>query len=102
MREVNYLYNKKCPVSILEFDTISDIAKYVKEGKPSLWFEKKQTSHEISGNMTDFCKTRTFTNAYNMLTLTGIKYVDPEHPDTDYGRMYPLNKTVTAGINLSF
>lgn len=45
---------------------------------------------------------RIFVNAYNMLTLTGIKYVDPEHPDTDYGRMYPLNKTVTAGINLSF
>ena len=45
---------------------------------------------------------RVFANAYNLLTLTGVKYVDPEHPDTDYGRMYPLNKTVTLGLSLSF
>lgn len=68
MHEVNYLYNKECPVSILEFDTISDIAGCVKEGKPSLWFERKQVSHEISSNMSEFCKTNTFTDAYKMLT----------------------------------
>lgn len=68
MHETNYLYNKECPVSILEFDTISDIAKCVKEGTPSLWFDKRQVSHEISDDRTDFCKTRTFTDAYNMLT----------------------------------
>lgn len=68
MCEINYLYNKKCPVSILEFDTISDIAKCVKEGKPSSWFESKQTSHEISSDMSEFCKTNTFTDAYKMLT----------------------------------
>lgn len=68
MREINYLYNKECPVSILEFDTISDIAKCVKEGKPSLWFEGKQRSHEISREMLGFCKTNTFTDAYKMLT----------------------------------
>lgn len=45
---------------------------------------------------------RVFVNAYNLLTLTGIKYVDSEHPDSDYGRMYPLNKTVSLGMNLSF
>ena len=45
---------------------------------------------------------RIFVNAYNLLTLSGIKYVDPEHPDSDYGRMYPLNKTVSLGMNLSF
>ena len=45
---------------------------------------------------------RVFVNAYNLLTLTGVKYVDPEHPDSDYGRMYPLNKTVSLGMNLSF
>ncbi len=68
MHETNYLYNKEYPVSILEFDVISDIAKYVKEGTPSSWFNKKQTSHEISDVMTNFCKTRTFTDAYSMLT----------------------------------
>lgn len=45
---------------------------------------------------------RVYVNAYNLLTFTGIKYVDPEHPDSDYGRMYPLNKTVSLGMNLSF
>mgnify|MGYP003457850379 CR=1 FL=1 len=45
---------------------------------------------------------RVFVNAYNLLTLSGIKYVDPEHPDSDYGRMYPLNKTLCLGLNLSF
>ncbi len=45
---------------------------------------------------------RIFANAYNMLTLTAIKYVDPEHPDSDYGRMYPLNKTVTLGVDFKF
>ena len=29
-------------------------------------------------------------------------FVDPEHPDDDLGRMYPLNKTYTVGMSLSF
>lgn len=45
---------------------------------------------------------RVYANAYNMLTLTGVKFVDPEHPDEELGRMYPLNKTYTLGLNLSF
>ncbi len=45
---------------------------------------------------------RVFINSYNPITITGVKYIDPEHPDSDYGRMYPLNKTITAGFSLSF
>lgn len=45
---------------------------------------------------------RVFFNAYNPLTFTKVKFVDPEHPDSDLGRMYPLNKTYTFGLNLSF
>ncbi len=45
---------------------------------------------------------RVYVNAYNPFTITGVKYVDPEHPDSDMGRMYPLNKTVTAGLGFSF
>lgn len=45
---------------------------------------------------------RIFANAYNPLTITGVKFVDPEHPDSDLGRLYPLNKTYTLGLNLSF
>jgi len=45
---------------------------------------------------------RVFANAYNLLTITNVKFVDPEHPDDDLGRMYPLNKTFTAGLSLNF
>ncbi len=47
-------------------------------------------------------RLRLYANAYNLLTLTGVKFVDPEHPDDDLGRMYPLNKTYTLGVSLSF
>lgn len=42
---------------------------------------------------------RVFANAYNLFTLTGVRFVDPEHPDDELGRMYPLNKTYTIGIS---
>lgn len=45
---------------------------------------------------------RVFVNAYNVLTFTGVKFVDPEHPDDDLGRMYPLNKTYSVGLSLKF
>lgn len=45
---------------------------------------------------------RVYANAYNLFTITGVKFVDPEHPDSELGRMYPLNKTYTLGLSLSF
>lgn len=45
---------------------------------------------------------RVFANAYNLFTITNVKFVDPEHPDDELGRMYPLNKTYTIGLSLSF
>ncbi len=54
---------------------------------------------------------RIFLNAYNLLTFTDLKYMDPEfftNPDDtkgglgDYGYNYPLNKTVTVGLSLKF
>ncbi len=45
---------------------------------------------------------RVFANAYNVLTMTNVKFVDPEHPDSDLGRLYPLNKTYTVGLSASF
>jgi TonB-linked SusC/RagA family outer membrane protein len=47
-------------------------------------------------------RLRVFANAYNLFTITGVKFVDPEHPDSDLGRLYPLNKTYTVGLSLSF
>jgi hypothetical protein len=45
---------------------------------------------------------RVFVNAYNMFTITAVKFVDPEHPDDDLSRLYPLNKTYSAGISARF
>ena len=45
---------------------------------------------------------RIYFNAYNPLTITKLKFIDPEHAGDDLGRMYPLNKTYTIGLNLSF
>ena len=45
---------------------------------------------------------RIFANAYNMLTITKVRYVDPEHTNDSYGYLYPLNKTFTLGLNLTF
>ncbi|MDL2247170.1 TonB-dependent receptor [Bacteroides sp. OttesenSCG-928-J23] len=45
---------------------------------------------------------RVFANSYNLFTITAVKFVDPEHPDEELGRLYPLNKTFTVGLSLSF
>ncbi|MCD9018816.1 TonB-dependent receptor [Fulvivirgaceae bacterium QH1ED-6-2] len=45
---------------------------------------------------------RVYANAYNVFTITGVKFVDPEHPDDDLGRLYPLNKTYTLGVSAKF
>jgi hypothetical protein len=45
---------------------------------------------------------RVYANAYNLLTFTQVKYVDPEHPLDTYGYLYPLNKTVSVGVNIKF
>lgn len=47
-------------------------------------------------------RLRVFANAYNLFTITAVKFVDPEHPDDDLGRMYPLNKTYTVGVSVTF
>ena len=45
---------------------------------------------------------RIYANAYNPFTITGVKYIDPEHPADSYGRLYPLNKSYTLGLNITF
>lgn len=68
MREFDYLYKDTNPVSVIEFNSISEIAEYVKHGTPSPWFENRQKSLETSNDMYEFCNTRSFTDAYKMLT----------------------------------
>lgn len=45
---------------------------------------------------------RIFANGYNMLTFTGVKYVDPEHPTGTYGYLYPLDKLFNIGLDVKF
>jgi len=45
---------------------------------------------------------RVFANAYNLLTFTGLKYLDPEHPSSGYGTTYPLIMTCNFGVNVKF
>jgi len=45
---------------------------------------------------------RLFINAYNLLTITGVKGLDPEKPAETYGYLYPLNRTFNFGGTLSF
>lgn len=51
--------------------------------------------------MKELC-LRIYANAYNPLTWTKVKYIDPEHPASNYGRLYPLNKSYTIGLNINF
>lgn len=45
---------------------------------------------------------RFYLSGYNLLTFSGLTFVDPEHPNDNNGYMYPLNKTITVGMNLKF
>lgn len=58
---------------------------------PKKWVQKVNAS-----------SVRVFTNAYNLLTFTGLKYLDPEHPSSGYGTTYPLICTVNFGVNIKF
>ena len=58
---------------------------------PKKWVQKVNAS-----------SVRVFTNAYNLLTCTGLKYLDPEHPSSGYGTTYPLICTVNFGVNIKF
>lgn len=45
---------------------------------------------------------RIYANAYNLVTFSKVRYVDPEHPLDNFGYLYPLNKTVSLGLNIKF
>ena len=89
-----YGYTGNYPRSNSEFNRVS--TSYLRLKSIELGYTIQQLKALSSMNM------RVFANAYNLLTFTGVKFVDPEHPDDELGRMYPLNKTYTLGVSLSF
>lgn len=44
---------------------------------------------------------RVYVNGYNLLTITGVKNLDPEKPGDENGYLYPLNKTYNFGLNIT-
>lgn len=62
-------------------------------------------------NRINLKSVRIYGNAYNLLTFTKLKYMDPEFYSnndtsksglTDLGYNYPINKTFSIGINVKF
>ncbi|MDR1454627.1 MAG: SusC/RagA family TonB-linked outer membrane protein, partial [Tannerella sp.] len=45
---------------------------------------------------------RLFVNTYNLLTITGVRGLDPEKPSETGGYIYPLNRTFNFGGTLTF
>jgi TonB-linked SusC/RagA family outer membrane protein len=43
---------------------------------------------------------RVYVNAYNPVTFTKLKYLDPEHPSSQFGYLYPLDIKLTFGVNV--
>lgn len=47
-------------------------------------------------------RMRVYVNAYNLLTITDVKGVDPEKPFDMNGYLYPLNRTYNFGASITF
>lgn len=45
---------------------------------------------------------RFYVNGYNLFTIKSVPF-DPEHSGSDsYGNLYPLNRTISVGVNIKF
>lgn len=89
-----YAYTNHNPYGNSEFNRVSTAYLRLKSVELGYTLPKMRALNGVS--------LRIYANAYNLLTFTGVKFVDPEHPDSDLGRLYPLNKTYTFGLQLSF
>lgn len=58
-------------------------------------------------------RLRIYANGFNLLTFTGLKYMDPEYPgwnvnnpesgdDTTWGYIYPISMNFNFGVNVTF
>jgi TonB-linked SusC/RagA family outer membrane protein len=89
-----YGYTGRYPLENSEFNRVS--TAYLRLKSIELGYTLPQIKALSAMNL------RVFANAYNLFTLTAVKFVDPEHPEDDLGRLYPLNKTYTLGLSLTF
>ncbi len=89
-----YAYTGRYPLENSEFNRVS--TSYLRLKSLEIGYTLPRISKLSSVSL------RVYANAYNLFTITGVKFVDPEHPDEEQGRLYPLNKTYTLGLSLSF
>jgi TonB-linked SusC/RagA family outer membrane protein len=89
-----YAYTGNYPIPNSEFNRVS--TAYLRLKSIELGYTLAKRGPLASSNI------RVFVNAYNVWTITKVKFVDPEHPDDDLGRLYPLNKTYTVGVSARF
>ncbi|HEY9560892.1 MAG TPA: TonB-dependent receptor [Anseongella sp.] len=62
-----------------------------------------EIGYTLPGKILDWAgikNVRVFGSAYNLFTLTGLKYLDPEHPSSAYGLVYPLIRTINFGASV--
>lgn len=90
-----YGYTGRYPRGNSDFNRVS--TAYLRLKSVELGYTLPKTNKILSS-----MNVRVFANAYNIFTITGVKFVDPEHPDSDNGRLYPLNKTYTVGLSATF
>jgi len=45
---------------------------------------------------------RIFATAYDLITWTKLKYLDPEHPSSNNDLLYPLIRTINFGGSINF
>lgn len=90
-----YAYTGHSPEKSSEFNQVSSAYLRLKSLELGYTIPKLKSWPTMS--------LRVFANAYNIFTITKVKFIDPELPaDEEGGRMYPLNKTYTLGVSLTF
>ncbi len=89
-----YGYTGNYPINNSEFNRVS--TAYLRLKSIELGYTLPKRGKMASTNI------RVFVNAYNVATITKVRFVDPEHPDDDLGRLYPLNKSYTVGLSAKF
>ena len=90
----HYGYTGRYPLGNSEFNRVS--TAYLRLKSIELGYTLPKIKALPALNM------RVFANAYNLFTITKVKFVDPEHPEDELGRLYPLNKTYTLGLSITF
>ncbi len=82
-------------------NTAADNSSFRVENATYLRLKSLEIGYTLS-KLKGFKQARIFVNGYNLISLTGIEYVDPEHTAESSGYIYPLNKTFNIGVNVTF